>query len=281
MPITAQGASLNSIASAIGPSEEDRPGEVVLIPLDDQGRVDLESFGDPLRFQYFPETLTDGKQINYQQKEIPGGSLPIYQWVASGERLISFTAVFSTDTDLTSNVEDGVNITGSGSGLQDRNVDIRSAIAWLRSFMNPRYVNGSSGGGGAASTEGLSPGAGGSPTSGFTYMTKPPKRVRLYIPNSGIGVSGGVVSAQVPALPDSVTCVMTQCEVTYQAFFPSGLPRLVEVQLGFAQIPQYGDRVAFPSADTMAKHVNGGAETVFYGYKLRNRRRTTSTPEGR
>ena len=65
----------------------------------------LKDDGDPdpnvsFAFQYFPDTVSDTKQVNWTPREIPGGSLPIYQWVASGERLISFTAYFTADVDL-------------------------------------------------------------------------------------------------------------------------------------------------------------------------------------
>jgi hypothetical protein len=274
-----------SLPKALSNPTEVRPSEVILIPLGDDGAPDLQTFGTPLRFQYFPESLTDSKAINYQQKEVPGGSLPLYQWVSSGERSIIFTAFFTSDTDLVADPQLAESLQSSTLGLRDRNVDIRSAVAWLRSFMLPRYVNGSTGGGGGSSVQGTAPtgntGVGsGAQSSGVTYLTLPPRRVRLYIPNSGIGVAGGMMGAQEQqALPDSVTCVMTQCEVEWTAYFPSGCPRIASVQLGFAQVAQLGQRVLFPSADGMQSVVQGSPDrgrTRFYGYKLTNRRRNDS-----
>lgn len=272
-----------SLAGALADPKAERPSEVIIIPLADDGTPDLQTFGAPLRLQYFPESISDSKTMNYQQKEIPGGSLPIYQWVSSGERTLAFTATFTTDVDLISDPQLAALIQAPTSGLRDRNVDIRSAIAWLRSFTLPRYVNGSSGGGGGSSVQGLAPttSGGGNGTSGITYTTLPPRRVRLYIPNSGIGVAGGMFSAQSQqALPDSVVCVMTQCEVEWTAFFPSGFPRIATVQLTFAQIAQMGQSVVFPSADGMQGAVTGSLDSKnvrFYGYKLTNRQRGTST----
>lgn len=271
-----------TLAAALSNPTEVRPSEVILIPLGDDGSPDLQTFGTPLRFQYFPESLSDSKAINYQQKEVPGGSLPIYQWVSSGERSVSFTAFFTSDTDLVADPQLAASLQESTLGMRDRNVDIRSAVAWLRSFMLPRYVNGSTGGGGGSSTQGTAPtgatGVGsGNVSAGVTYLTLPPRRLRLYIPNSGIGIAGGMMSAQEQqSNPDSVTCVMTQCEVEWSAYFPSGCPRIATVQLAFAQVAQLGQRVVFPSADGMQTIVKGtqqAGRTKFFGYKLTNRRR--------
>lgn len=232
-------------------------------------------------------TLLDMREKDRQTTEalrqtIPGGSLPLYQWVSSGERGISFTATFTSDTDLVADPQLATSLHESTSGLRERNVDIRSAVAWLRSFMHPRYVNGSTGGGGGNSVQGTAPtsnvGVGsGSQSSGLSYLTLPPRRLRLYIPNSGIGIAGGMVSAQEQqSMADSVTCVMTQCEVEWTAYFPSGCPRIATVQLAFSQIAQLGQRVVFPSADGMQAVVQGTQQPgtpKFFGYKLANRRR--------
>lgn len=266
-----------SLSQMIGTEASTRPSEVVIIPLDDAGNADITVFG-VLRFQYFPEAMQDSKTINYQQKEIPGASLPIYQWVASGERLITFTAQFSTDVDFLANPSIPATVAANGSGLQDRNVDIRSAVAWLRSFMFPRYISASSAGGGVTSQSGGSPtGVGAATSAGITYSTKPPRRLKLYIPNSGIGIAGGTASNAQTVFPDSVVCVMTQCEVNWEAYFPSGLPRMASVQLSFAQIAQLGTRVMFPSADHMPTFVSGTqAGSRFFGYRLPNRQREGS-----
>ena len=43
---------------------------------------------------------------------------------------------------------------------------------------------------------------------------------------------------------------MTQCDITYDAFFPSGLPRIATVSLAFAEIAQFGGVVHFPRRNT-------------------------------
>lgn len=214
---------LASLASASFAGQGDTQRKAYLIELDANDRP-----AAAFEFQYFPESISDSKSVNYQQKEIPGGSLPLYQWIASGERLVSFTATFSTDVDLRSDPKDGTSVKSQGlvnrlksSGVAKRNADLRSAVAWLRRYMLPTY-------------------------SGSEYRaTTAPSKLRLSLPGSGIGVAGGVVRGSV--LDDTIICVMTQCEVNYEAFFPSGLPRYATVQLAFAQIPQLNGVVVFPS----------------------------------
>jgi len=192
--------------------------------------VSLDPFNDQpyypgLRFQYYPASISDTKAVNYSQKAVPGGSLPLYQWINGGERIISFTAMFSSDIDL-SLASDAI---GAGSlvdevkanGVEDRNVDIVAAVLWLRSMMMPVY------------------------TSHETVHTLPPPKLYLNLPNTGIWASGGVSEHHL-ASAQIVLCLMTQCDVEYKAFFPSGVPRLVSVQLSFAEIPQQGGKVSFP-----------------------------------
>jgi hypothetical protein len=227
-------AGLTSLASKLvnnGPGE--KSVNAMLSEIDDDGvivsgtddQLDDPVIG-PLAFQYFPESLSDTKQVNYQRKDIPGGSLPIYQWISSGERLISFTAVFTSDTTLISNdlsLNTDLVERHKTVATRRRNVDIRAAIAWLRRHTLPAYlVNGSEVG---------------------VPISKAPRKLCLSLKNSGIGISGGqsFIDSE-----DSITCVMTQCDVTYEAFFPTGIPRIASVSLAFAQIPQIGDVVYFP-----------------------------------
>jgi hypothetical protein len=204
-----------------------------------------------MAFQYWPESVSDTKAINYQQKDIPGGSLPLYQWVSGGERLITFTAIFTTDVDLTAGEDDSPLIGTTenkivdrleSAGVRSRNADIRSAVAWLRQYMLPTYAK-------SSNTE-------------TRPLTKPPTKLKLVLPNSGIGLAGGNVTDV-----DKVLVVMTQCDVTYEAFFPSGLPRIATVALAFAEVPQEGGFIKFPSSSDMAVEVGGGSRAFTTGYR--------------
>jgi hypothetical protein len=106
-------AGLGTLAAGIRPILSTRREYLYLTELDENDAPSAQSVegdggaGDPRRrLQYFPETLTDSKAVNYQVKDIPGGSLPLYQWVSSGAREISFTAVWTTDVDHYSQTAD-------------------------------------------------------------------------------------------------------------------------------------------------------------------------------
>jgi hypothetical protein len=118
-------------------------------------------------------------------------------------------------------------------GEESRNVDIRSAVVWLRRFMYPRY--------GDASTSG-------------TPVTYAPRKLYLSIPGSGIGLSGmgGFGGA------DGVLCLMTQCEVRWLAYFPNNLPRLASVNLTFVEVAQLAGNVHFPSPNASLDALAGG-----------------------
>lgn len=203
------------------------------------------------RLQYFPDTVQDTKGVNWSPKDIPGASLPLYQWTSSGERSLSFTSIFTTDVDLSVNPD-----ATTEPRTKQRNVDIRSAVLWLRSFLLPSY-----------STTNDKYGAAG--------LTRAPAKLLLTIQNSGIGWAGGPNYAL--GDPDTIVAIMTECSVEWTAFFPSGLPRIASVGLAFAQVAQFRGMVKFPSADDwMLQAALEGADvgsdgvkrTPFLGYRL-------------
>ena len=235
--------TLGTLAAGIRAVANTRRGQVYLIELVPNGRPaptggDLSGISLPTggrtqksrAFQYFPETLQDTKAVNWTTKEVPGGSLPIYQYVNSGAREITFTVPFTTDVDhyaydTSSRQRTRVEIARArlrGSGVRDRNVFIPAAIAWLRRFMLPRYGENSEVG---------------------VPLTEPPRQILLVIPGANLHVGGGVGGF---SSANGIHCIMTQCDVTYEAFFPSGNPRIATVSLGFAEIPQRGGAVRFP-----------------------------------
>ncbi len=246
-------ATLLGLSQGLFSQVSERRADVCLFELHER---DDAIVGNPLAFQYFPETMQDSKNVNYQQKEIPGASLPLYQWVASGERLISFTAMFTSDMNV---IEAPESLTAGGGG-ERRSLDVRTAILWLRRFQMPRYTTTTGG------------------VAGPQHRTYAPRKVRLFIPNSGIGLAGGGRSAA-DISDDAINCVMTQCEVTYQAWFPNGLPSIAEVQLAFAEVPQIGGRVYFPGADLAVDDLvseggKGEHASDFYAYGIKPRRLT-------
>jgi len=185
---------------------------------DDDPRLKAEK---PRAFQYWPDGINESQSANWAANEIPGASLPLYQFISLGERPISFTVYFSRD-------EDG-EITGKGGGggvsnwekvksaaksflggggiQQDKhNVDINAAIAWLRSLLYPAYKN---------------------------NVYYPPRVLKLYVPNVKLSAADKEI----------IYCILVQVSINWMAFFPSGTPRLASVDLAFnevAQVPEKG-----------------------------------------
>jgi len=213
------------LASVLIGAMDTAPGETVPWANDfgDAPTGDLSTFdgfetarNTYLGLQYWPESISDSRGSEWSPRNIPGGSHPIYQWTHGGERRISFTAVFSTDTappDETSGRDDPYADISQLAGIRKgtRDMDIRAAINWLRYFTYPRYGTGAD-----------------------LRAYEPPKCI-LVMPNMGMGHDGS----------DYIVAVMSQCDVTYEACFPNGVPRLCEVSLEFAETVQYGNRVRF------------------------------------
>lgn len=208
----------------------------------------LEKGADRIAFQYWPESVTDSRQVEWNPRSIPGGSHPIYQWTQSGERRLAFTAVFTRDKEP--EIEEGdsgggisglvdaavgavndaataIGLAGSHEGDKFRDVNIEAAISWLRWFTYPYYA----------------------PDDLRVFE---PAKCLLVMPNSKIGHDG----------TDDIISVMTQCEVTYEAFYPNGAARIVEVSLEFAEVVQHDDAVRFHSRGDMKDVASGVGDSL-------------------
>lgn len=237
-----------SLARALAKQVNTRRTEAALYEYDDRGKLVTGHDGRPegFRFQYFPATVTMNKSQNYAVKNPFGASLPIRQWVGGGDNPIGFTAEFSCDVDLMANGQAAGAVLMKrlhAAGAEDFNPDIRSALAWLGNMQSPTY--------GAEAID-----------------TRPPPALLLILPGSGIGLVHGDPGSAVAT--DSAPCVLESMDVTYEAFFPSGLPRLVQVQLSFQRIPQIGGSVTFPGRTAVSREAAHGAP--FLGYPLHPRR---------
>lgn len=193
-----------------------------------------------IALQYWPESLTDSRSSEWNPRNIPGGSHPIYQWTHGGERRLSFTAVFARDhepddsktTNLGGFLKSAASAVGLGPAKGDpaRDPPIEAAIKWLRYFTYPLYKKGS------------------------VRVYEPPKVV-LVFEGSDLSHDGS----------EGLITVMTGCEVTYEAWFPNGKPRIVEVALEFAEVVQHESRVRFHSRDQMVGAGEVTALKVFSG----------------
>lgn len=249
--------SLKTLASALSPGVGENRTRATIIRLNQK---DDSTSQDKFSFQYFPESINDTMGAEYGQGGVPGGSLPLDHYMKGSGREISFTALFSSDMDLMVGGDrqaPDAGFTNFSAQLfeqlrdikQDhRNVDIRAAVAWLRSFLLPSY---------RTSTSDVGQG-----------LTRAPSKLFLVLPNSGIGLVGGDSGLAGYATPDVVLCVMTQCDVEWKAFFPSGLPRLAAVQLNFRQTPTFAGKVYFPGATSAMDSVVRDGLTYGEGLKI-------------
>ena len=250
-------SAITTLTRAFQGSSAPKPARCYLIPLD------IHKGDEPLvkrrrSFQYFPNTIQDSHASNYQTKSIPGLSHPLYQWTSGGARTISFQAFFSRDRTYSEEERASIDLGAGGRsgstlgsvfnaigqnlgslGLSSnsdwRNVDIPSAVAWLRSHMLPEYSEDGAG----------------------TYGTRPS---RPYPPRKLIlGIPGVRINWGVPSLPpDEVYVIMTGCQVVYDAFFHDGTPRMAKVSLAFAEIIQVGGKVTVHDAGNKRNVGHGG-----------------------
>jgi hypothetical protein len=246
---------LGSLAASLKPISDRRRSDVYLVELDSKSGQLAANKDSARRFQYFPESISDSKAINYSTKEIPGASLPLYQWVNSGARTISFTAVFTTDVDFIGESTKAGEAIGNtkerlkGSGIEGENVYIPGAIAWLRRYMLPRYS--------AVEQTGV----------GTPLVEAPPVLLLVFPKNARIARTGGTMVA---ANADAIPCLMQTCDVTYEQFFPNGLPRIATVSLSFAETAQLGKSVIFPQAPEIFEAVGDVTEAELYTYEPRH-----------
>jgi len=120
-----------------GGSFERRPlAKITIVPLDSKmNPIEVLGRDESLTFQYYPETISDKKGVTWSSKEMPGGSHPIYQWISGGERIISFTAVFTQEMSPD-------NFKNPIASSDKRSVDVMTYINVLRSFLYPIYKDG-------------------------------------------------------------------------------------------------------------------------------------------
>lgn len=250
------GNAFTTLARTFRGGSGPKPARAYIVPLDSFDG-DSVAYGEERTFQYFPATISDTHATNYQTKVIPGLSHPLYQWTSGGARTISFEAVFSRDRTYTRSEKDSLSegdgarfysalgagrnfkgqklaASGIASNKEPRDVDIPSAIAWLRSYLLPQYSED------------------GSTFSPVPSRPRPPRKLILGMP--GVRLNWGV-----PTLPSTeVFCIMKGCSVSYQAFFHDGSPRLAKVALSFVEIIQIGGRIVVQDGGNKSAVALGG-----------------------
>lgn len=185
-----------------------------------------------LYLQFWPESLSDKKEVSYDAKSFPGSSLPIQQWTDSGSRSISFTVVLVNEIDkafrrkigpgkfgnIKENLQQYIDVIGAQGRFYRPGkyvVDINSTVTWLRKFMYPSRVE---------------------PTGTIA----PPRKLYVIFPGTKLG-----------AINQGLLCVMTGCDVDYLGWFPDGTPRIATVSLSFNEILRDWQRKSFVNAEML------------------------------
>lgn len=202
-----------SLASVLGISDSAVPVTAGIAELDRKSQREVP--GSIQAFQYFPETITDTKAADWVRKNVPGGSHPILSFINGGERTLSFTVVFTQEENPEEISTIASLLTGKfelfkESNRKDTEKNLAGAIAYLRGFTYPEYVQG---------------------------VSKSPPFAIVYLPNSGITSQQG--------FEDSIVGAMVQCDVTYEKFHRNGAPRYVAMQLSFVEIVQTSENWKF------------------------------------
>lgn len=244
------------------PAEDKRSAKFSIYDIVEAGKGPVNLKG--LSLQYFPESINVDRGVDYAAKHPIGGSHPLYQWIHGSERVLSIDTVFTAEVDLWKEDPSILNpintIEAIGNKISsfvknpissaiasirpqdygDNHVDVANGVSWLMSKTYPTYTGSNS--------------------------VKPPPKLALYMPNSGI-------QTYINGLPidDTFYCIMTRCNARYTSFFRSGAPRIAEVSLSFAEIVQVGSKWGFVSRDTFiyndAIENPKGLPAPKYGYK--------------
>jgi hypothetical protein len=161
-------------------------------------------------FQYWPTQIQDSYSSEYASKIIPGGSHPLYQYIAGNGRTISFEAIFTAELDEDSQTDfqatpGGGGNTGVVAALLPSSrytVNVAAAVNKLQSYQYPSYSAG---------------------------VASPPPKLTLVIPGSRIGRGKG---------KDSILCFLRSARVTQESSFPTGTLRIATVALEFVETVQ-------------------------------------------
>ena len=198
------------------PKSEAEKGTAYLQPyidITDNAKI-KKLYGDipAIRFQFWPDNLQDSKPSEWNERQIPGLSHPLYNWTSGGARTLTFNAIFARDNDP-AEVDDDALVGGSRDKLEM--YDIESAIAWLRSFQLPSYTDE------------------GDPL--------PPPKLLMVFQGMRLGLDGS----------RGILCILTNCDVGTQAWFPSGALRYTEANLTFNETIQRDLKVLTKSRKTL------------------------------
>jgi len=164
-----------------------------------------------LKFQYWPETVTESMSSEWAEKSIFGGTHPIYQWVRCSGRQISFSALFTTDASIQAGGEEKLGgFLSTGVEKDKRTPDLEVIYRALQVLRLPYY-------------------------DPNTRDVSPPPMTLLVLEGAPLAWPESI-STPAAGIPS----VMTQCEIEHRAFFPHGELRMFSVSFSFNEIIQWG-----------------------------------------
>ena len=224
------GGDPNPVTAAIGIYNEGYFGSYLKNIQEDSKYIN----GKEVSFQYFPERITDSRSAVYAQKQIPGGSHPLYTFISGGERVISFDAIFcndSSDKAPSGGILSAVasSLFGGGNDRIPNNdrkdvVDISAALNFLSAFTYPFYDS--------------------------NDLAFPPPIAVVYLPNSGLYSSD--------KFKNSFTGILSSRKIVYESFHRDGTPRIVAVTLEFREVIQLGNTWKFVNGKNLIMDENIG-----------------------
>jgi hypothetical protein len=175
-------------------------------------KKDLKEVLFSVPLQYFPETVDDSKRANYATMDPLGLSHPLYQWINGGERVVSFTAMFTHEDATLYSTGIQPTLKKDAGATTPYSVDVEGALSFLYSLTYPSYDEG-------------------------TKLPYPPPVLYLNLP--GIVGSGIIKSLGVTGLSSSgITCILADIRINYQDWFPDGRIRIATADLTFYEIIQ-------------------------------------------
>ena len=186
-----------------------------------------------MELEFWPSSLSDTKDVNYEVKSIPGSSIPIRHWVSSGERRLSFTVVLVCEIDPGQNLglSGGVAVpivsSQLGKHIQQYSstsrgiVDIDKAARWIHSFLYPARYHRNDG------------------------HAIPPRKIMVVFPGTQLDEKGG----------RGLLGQVISCPTEIKSWFPSGAPRFATIELTIAQIQDNPWRSFAPTSDDLLSGV--------------------------
>jgi hypothetical protein len=199
----------------------DKAGDITIEAQDKKGLSGVPSY---VTLQFWPDSITDSKTMNYANIELPGQSNPLYHFVGGGPRNISFsTYMYRERIEEVSNSE---TVAGKNPQGAQYSKDIGAYVSNLRAYMSPRHN-----------------------TSAGIMM--PPTRLKVFFGGSKkTEMSTGLRLQGINGDNNVLDCIMTAMNVNYIKFFPNGVPRIATLDFTFEQIIQVGTEARYQDPST-------------------------------